>query len=204
MAGGRGRKKIDLEMHGAKGNRQRIWEAIRVGAVGFRAYDISRRASVDDTTVRSYLQSLIKGEYIEVIDGARFEEQTLRLIKDIGAEAPAVTREGKPSTSGKGTEAMWRSLRILGELDADELAEQASVVVPTTTWTARSYLKWLKRAGYVVEVQASKPGKKARYRLAPGKYTGPRPPMIQRIGQVFDPNLGEVVFRQAEPTEDDL
>ncbi len=204
MAGGRGRKKIDLEMHGVKGNRQRIWEAIRVGAVGFRAYDISRRASVDDTTVRSYLQSLIKGEYIEVIDGAKFEEQTLRLIKDIGAEAPAVTRDGKPSTAGKGTEAMWRSLRILGELDADELAAQASIVVPTTTWTARSYLKWLKRAGYVVEVQASKPGKKARYRLAPGKYTGPRPPMIQRIGQVFDPNLGEVVFRQAEPTEDDL
>ena len=204
MAGGRGRKKIDLEMHGVKGNRQRIWEAIRVGAVGFRAYDISRRASVDDTTVRSYLQSLIKGEYIEVIEGAKFEEQTLRLIKDIGAEAPAVTRDGKPSTAGKGTEAMWRSLRILGELDADELAAQASIVVPTTTWTARSYLKWLKRAGYVVEVQASKPGKKARYRLAPGKYTGPRPPMIQRIGQVFDPNLGEVVFRQAEPTEDDL
>lgn len=204
MAGGRGRKKIDLEMHGVKGNRQRIWEAIRVGAGGFRAYDISRRASVDDTTVRSYLQSLIKGEYIEVIDGAKFEEQTLRLIRDIGAEAPAVTRDGKPSTAGKGTEAMWRSLRILGELDADELAAQASVVVPTTTWTARSYLKWLKRAGYIIEVQASKPGKKARYRLAPGKYTGPRPPMIQRIGQVFDPNLGEVVFRQAEPTEDDL
>ena len=204
MAGGRGRKKIDLEMRGVKGNRQRIWEAIRVGAAGFRAYDISRRASVDDTTVRSYLQSLIKGEYIEVIDGAKFEEQTLRLIKDIGAEAPAVTRDGKPSTAGKGTEAMWRTLRILGELDADELAAQASIVVPTTTWTARSYLKWLKRAGYVVEVQASKPGKKARYRLAPGKYTGPRPPMIQRIGQVFDPNLGEVVFRQAEPTEDAL
>mgnify|MGYP001580370799 FL=1 len=99
---------------------------------------------------------------------------------------------------------MWRSLRILGELDADELAGQASIVVPTTSWTARSYLKWLKRAGYVVEVQASKPGKKARYRLAPGKYTGPRPPMIQRIGQVFDPNLGEVVFRQPEPSEVEL
>jgi hypothetical protein len=77
-------------------------------------------------------------------------------------------------------------------------------VVPTTVWTARSYLKWLKRAGYVVEVQASKPGTKARFRLGHGKYTGPRPPMIQRIGQVFDPNLGEVVFRQDELTEDVL
>ncbi|WP_081265151.1 hypothetical protein [Pseudomonas fluorescens] len=204
MAGGRGRKPIDLEMQGAKGNRQRIWEAIRIGANGFRAYDISRRASVDDSTVRSYLRSLIKGKYVEVVDGEKFEEQTLRLIKDIGAEAPAVTRDGKPSAAGKGTEAMWRSLRILGELDADELAAQASIVVPTTTWTARGYLKWLKRAGYVIEVRVSKPGTKARYRLAPGKYTGPRPPMIQRVGQVFDPNLGEVVFRQAEPTEEAL
>lgn len=204
MAGGRGRKKIDLEMQGTKGNRQRIWEAIRVGRDGFTAYEVSRRASTDDTAVRSYLQSLIKGGYVEVVTGAKFEEQTLRLLKDIGAEAPAVTRDGKPSTAGKGTEAMWRSLRILGELDADELAAQASIVVPTTSWTARSYLKWLKRAGYVIEVQASKPGKKARYRLGHNKYTGPRPPMIQRIGQVFDPNLGEVVFRQAEPAEDDL
>ncbi len=203
MAGGRGRKPIDLEMRGSKGNRQRIWEAMRANAEGFQAYGISRRANTDDTTVRSYLQSLIKGGYVEVVDGRKFEEQTLRLINDIGAEAPAVTREGKLSTAGKGTEAMWRSLRILGEMDADELAEQASVSVPTTSWTARSYLKWLKRAGYVVEVSPSKPGKKARYRLGHGKYTGPRPPMIQRIGQVFDPNLGEVVFRQ-EPEEDDL
>ncbi len=203
MAGGRGRKPIDLEMQGSKGNRQRVWEAIRASPAGFQAYGISRRANTDDTAVRSYLQSLIKGGYVEVVDGRRFEEQTLRLVNDIGAEAPAVTRSGKPSTAGKGTEAMWRTLRVLDEMDADELAEQASVSVPTTSWTARSYLKWLKRAGYVVEVCPAKAGNKARYRLAPGKYTGPRPPMIQRIGQVYNPNLGEVVFRQ-EPQEDDL
>ena len=201
MAGGRGRKPIDLEMQGAKGNRQRMWEAIRVGREGFTAYEISRRAHTDDTAVRSYLQALIKGGFIEVVAGDKFEEQTLCLIRDNGAEAPAITRDGKVSSAGKGTEAMWRTLRILGELDADELAAQASVSAPTTSWTARGYLKWLKRAGYVIEVQASKPGKKARYCLAPGKYTGPRPPMIQRIGQVFDPNLGEVVFRQPEAEE---
>ena len=61
MAGGRGRKAIDLEMQGTKGNRQRIWEAIRVKHEGFTAYEVSRRARTDDTAVRSYLQSLIKG-----------------------------------------------------------------------------------------------------------------------------------------------
>ena len=204
MAGGRGRTAIDLEMQGTKGTRQRIWEAIRVKHEGFTAYEVSRRARTDDTAVRSYLQSLIKGGFIEVVAGGRFEEQTLRLIKDVGAEAPAVTRQGKISTAGKGTEAMWRTLRILGEMDADELAEHASISSPTTSWTARAYLKWLKRAGYIIEVKASRPGQKARYILAPGKYTGPRPPMIQRIGQVFDPNLGKVVFRQSAALEVEL
>jgi len=195
-----GRKRIDLEMQGTKGNRQRIWEALRARRDSFTAYQVARNAQVDDDAVRSYLQSLIRGGWVEVIDGQRFEEQTLRLVKDNGAEAPAVTRRGAPSTAGMGTEAMWRTLRILGELNASELAEHASASVPVSLWSARSYLKWLKAAGYVLVVAPGKPGQKERYRLAPGRYTGPRPPMIQRIGQVFDPNLGQVVYRR-EPEE---
>ncbi|TWC35085.1 hypothetical protein FBY03_111133 [Pseudomonas sp. SJZ079] len=196
-----GRKKIHLEMQGGKSNRQRIWEAIRANAQGFTAYSVARQANTHDATVRSYLQSLVRAEYLQVVSGERFEEQTLRLLKDVGAEAPAVTRDGRPSTAGKGTEAMWRTLRILGELDAEQLAAQASIAAPTTLMTARSYLKWLNLAGYVQVVRKGKPGRPARYRLAPGKYTGPRPPMIQRIGQVFDPNLDAVVYRQAPEVE---
>ena len=203
MAGGRGRKPIDLEMRGSKSNRQRIWEAIRADREGFQIGEISQRAKTDRTVVNTYVQSLLRGEFVEVVSGAPFKAQTLRLIKDVGAEAPSLTREGKPSNSGKGTEAMWRTLRILGELDATELAAQASIVAPTTVSTAGAYLVWLKRAGYVIEVQASTSKHRARYRLAPGKYTGPRPPMIQKIGQLFDPNLGEVVFRMP-PKDSDL
>ncbi|MDT4835434.1 hypothetical protein FQZ97_690990 [compost metagenome] len=64
--------------------------------------------------------------------------------------------------------------------------------------TAYSYLRDLTLAGYVLVVDEGKTGPKgrpARYRLAPGKYTGPLPPMIQRDGQVFDPNLGLVVYQ---------
>lgn len=197
-----GRKRIDLEMQGTKGNRQRIWEAICAGRTGFKIAEIAKRAHTDRTVVNTYLQSLLRGSFVEVVSGELFEEQTLRLIKDVGAEAPAITREGKPSRTGMGMEAMWRSLRILGELNAEELAEQASIVAPTTVGTARAYLVWLKRAGYIVETSRSKPNCPARYRLAPGKYTGPRPPMIQKIGQVFDPNLGEVVFRQPAKDND--
>jgi DNA-binding transcriptional ArsR family regulator len=191
-----GRKRIDLEMQGTKGSRQRMWEAIRLNASGFKICGLARRADVSDITMRRYLKALLKGNYLEVVSGTKLDEQVLRLIKDVGAEAPAVNSDGKLSVVGQGTEAMWRTLRILGELNAAELAEQASTVVKTSPETAKSYLKWLARAGYLVVTDRGGPGRHARYRLAQGKNTGPRPPMIQNIGQVFDPNLGEVVFRQ--------
>ncbi|QMV62812.1 hypothetical protein VUJ49_22880 [Pseudomonas berkeleyensis] len=202
-----GRKAIHLEMRGGKNNRQRVWEAIRSAAESFTSAQVARKARVDHATVRTYLQGLMKGGYVTVIGGGRtdgrFEEQTLTLTNDVGAEAPAVTRDGKASTAGTGTEAMWRTLRILGELDAQELANQASIATPTTRSTAMRYLQWLVHAGYVQIVSKGAPGKPARYRLIPQRYSGPRPPMIQRIGQVFDPNLGKVVYRQPEPEGDE-
>jgi len=192
----RGRKRIDLEMQGKKGNRQRIWEAIRLTPEAFKIQALANITNTEASVVYSYMRALIKARFVAVISATNAQEQTLRLIKDIGAEAPAVTRSGNPSSSGKGTEAMWRSLRILGEMSADELAEHASTATSTALGTARLYLRWLKRAGYVVEVSPGVSGRPARYRLAPGKYTGPRPPMIQKVGQVFDPNLGQVVYRQ--------
>lgn len=191
-----GRKRIDLEMQGTKGNRQRIWEAIRVNPEGFKIFGLTRCADVSDITLRRYLRALLKGGYLEVVSGTKLDDQILRLLKDVGAEAPAIKNDGGVNVAGQGTEAMWRSLRILGELNAVELAEQASAVVKTTPETAKSYLKWLNRAGYLVVVDRGGPGRHARYRLTQSKNTGPRPPMIQKIGQVFDPNLGEVVFRQ--------
>lgn len=190
-----GRKPAHKELIRGKSNRQRMWEVMREKAEGFTGYQIARRANVHDATVRSYIQSLDKAGYLERIAGAdHFEEQTLRLTKDTGIEAPAVTRQGKASTAGQGNEAMWRTLRILGTLSARQLAEHASATVTVSLWSARSYLKWLNRAGYV-ELLAEKPGdRNARYSLLSSRYTGPRPPMVQRGGRLYDPNLGKVVF----------
>ncbi len=198
----RGRKPIHLEMVGKKTNRQRIWEAIRKEPDGFTGYALARHAQVHDDAVRSYLQSLLRSGHVEVIAGAElFCEQTLRLIKDVGVEAPAITRQGEVSRQGQGGEAMWRTLRILGEVDARQLTDNASVAAPITLWTAKTFIKWLYRAGYLQLVEAGHRGRLARYRLKPGMYTGPRPPMIQKGGAVFDPNLGEVVYRHAAETE---
>lgn len=194
----RGRKPIHLEMVGKKTNRQRIWEAIRKEPEGFTGYALARQAQVHDDAVRSYLQSLLRSGHVEVIAGAElFCEQTLRLINDVGVEAPAITRQGEVSRQGQGGEAMWRTLRILGEVDARQLTDNASVAAPITLWTAKTFIKWLYRAGYLQLVEAGHRGRLARYRLKPGMYTGPRPPMIQKGGAVYDPNLGEVVYRHA-------
>lgn len=190
-----GRKPAHKERIRGKSNRQRMWEAMREKADGFTGYQIARRANVQDATVRSYIQSLEKAGHLERIAGAdHFEEQTLRLIKDVGIEAPAVTRQGKTSTAGQGNEAMWRTLRILGTLSARQLAEHASVSTTVSLWSARSYLKWLARAGYVELLSQGNGDRNARYRLFPHRYSGPRAPMIQRSAQLYDPNIGKVVF----------
>uniref|UniRef100_A0A6H1ZEK8 Uncharacterized protein n=1 Tax=viral metagenome TaxID=1070528 RepID=A0A6H1ZEK8_9ZZZZ len=198
-----GRKPIHLEMKGTKDNRQLIWEAVRGEQRPFTVQQIAWTVELDLETTRYCIQGLQRAGFIGIAGekATRGKEQLLELIKDCGVEAPPVTRSGKPSVIGMGTEAMWRSLRILGEVSADELAAQASVSAKTTQRTASSYLLWLHRAGYVIEISAAASGPRgrtARYRLAPGKYTGPRAPMIQRIGQLYDPNLGEVVYSQME------
>jgi hypothetical protein len=192
-----GRKPADLQMLGGKSNRQRIWEALRKRRDGVSVYDLARAAEVDDGTVLTFLRCLIAGDYV-LRHGKSYSTATYTLKKDVGAEAPRLNRDGTLNTQGQGVEAMWRSLRILGELDAADLAVSAGASgVEVSLNTARSYLAWLTKAGYVRQIGTSYRGAHGglnRYRLCPQHNTGPLPPMIQRVGQVFDPNLGKVVF----------
>ena len=60
--------------------------------------------------------------------------------------------------------------------------------------TAKEYCTMLTQAGYLkVLRKASPPKKPAVYKLV--RNTGPQPPQIQRVKQVFDPNLDEVTYR---------
>lgn len=210
----KGRKPVHMEMVGGKGSRQRVWEAIRKHAGTFTLYQISRKANADDETVYTYLRSLEKGGFLEGVKqpGAKIgtAEKKWKLIRDNGVEAPRLKRDGTPVTQGLGTEAMWRSMRIIGNFNARELAAHAcasGVVVKEST--AKTYVGALAAAGYLKVAEAAKlasPGKppvQARYALAPGKYTGPRPPMIQRTKTLYDPNIGKVVWAE-EVNDDDL
>jgi hypothetical protein len=212
MRNHKGRKPVHMEMVGGKGSRQRVWEAIRKHAGAFTCYQISRRADADDETVYTYLLSLERGGFLEAegVNQLRFKtEKKWRLVRDNGVEAPRLTRDGKLVTQGLGTEAMWRSMRILAEFNFRELAAQASTCgVTVSEETVKSYVRFLRLAGYVDETVPVKRRdmlvSQARYRLKPGKYTGPRPPMIQRTKSVYDPNLSKVVWQEEAKSDEDL
>ncbi len=210
------RKPAHLEMAGGKPKRQRIWEAIRL-LKEFTLIDAAAKADVDIDTTKTYLQSLERGGFTDDISGHRggHDEKRWQLARDIGMEAPRLTKEGKPVTQGMGTTNMWRVIRLAkGDFDYLEVARSASTpdhqVKPDT---ARSYLKALHAAGYLdmavpPETKPnSKGGKKpARWRLLPynrinSKKPGPRAPMIQRLKRVFDPNWAEVVFQEVADDE---
>ncbi|MFZ6644451.1 hypothetical protein ACO0LO_01940 [Undibacterium sp. TJN25] len=207
------RKPAQLELVGGKGSRDRAWEEIRKHAGPFTCYQISRKAKVDDGTMYTYLMCLEKGGFLEghIEKNAKIgSEKTWTLIRDNGVEAPRLDRTGKPVVQGMGTESMWRSMRIIADFNAPELAAHASASgVVVKPGTAKMYLIMLKAAGYLQVVKEANKGRGkgmglARYRLLPSKYTGPRPPMIQRSKSLFDPNLAKVVYQEEASNDDDL
>lgn len=197
-----GRKPVHLEMRGGKTPRQQLWEAIRARRAGFTCYGLSKATGVNYGTTVDYLVSLRKAGYVEWLDAHEpiSDERLQRLVRDNGAEAPSIKRDGRPCEKHLGSEAMWRTLRIIGETTAEELASLASAAVPISASRAKTYLNWLARAGYLKTTRVK--GRSTRYRLIPTRYSGPLPPKIQRAGQVYDANLDQVVWCIAPPTEE--
>lgn len=197
------RKPAQMELIGGKPPRQRVWEQIRKSKLSFRVYDVARSAGVDYETTKTYALCLIAGGYVVRVTEGNFDMADHQLIRDTGIEAPRLTRDGKPVTTGIGQEAMWRCLRMLGALDARKLAAHAaSCGVEVKLGTAKSYVQMLKKAGYleVVEPCNRRMSRLETLRLIPRMDTGPRPPQIQNVKTVYDPNLNKVMYTD-EPEE---
>jgi predicted transcriptional regulator len=188
-----GRKPAHLALLEGRDNRQRIWEALKNRPDGISIYKVSCLTNIAYETVKTYINTLRKARYLEPGEG-NGAHRLFRLVLDTGIEAPQLKLDGTPIRTGHGTEAMWRTLRMLKDINATELAEHANYATSTTVATAKNYLKWLNWAGYLDVTTPAQPGRQARYRLSHGMYTGPLPPIIQRSGQLFDPNLGTVVY----------
>lgn len=202
------RRAAHLEMVGGKGGRQRLWEAIRQQRDDFTALGVASKADTDLGTANTYIQSLAKAKVIEVtqLNRGAGHDKHWKLIKDVGIDAPRLTRDGKPVTQGLANESMWRTMRMIRDFTFHELAALASSSeVTVAPGTARAYVKHLEAAGYLHVVTKGQGrgagGIPTRYRFNPARNSGPRPPMIQRTKTVYDPNLGKVVW-QEEPDHD--
>lgn len=167
-----------------------IWAEIRKQKT-FTRRSLADATDINTKTIGDYLESLVAAEILsrDTYDtGTWFYE----LINDRGREAPRVRKDGSEVTQGRGTEQLWRAMRILKKFTAQELALSASTTShPVSLAQAKDYCKHLTKAGYLRVTVPGRGGKPSQFLLV--KTTGPLAPMVQRVKQVFDPNLGKVV-----------
>lgn len=190
-------------------SREAAWAAMRK-LKQFSIDDLEIATREKRRTLATYVASLRNGGYLELV-GNELSSRSLRanqnlnhgdiyrLVKNVGIEAPRVRRDGSLVTAGRGRKNMWRVIKVMSEFDFHEVAMQASVDDVTVSRNeAKDYVGHLHKAGYLRLVRKSKPGTAARYKLIKSRFTGPKPPMIQRVKHVYDPNLRKVVW----PRED--
>lgn len=176
--------------------REAIWLAIRLTAgQPFTAGEIAAAANANDKTVRDYLKGLVAAEYVSQVPATEGLPARWTLTRDIGHEAPRVRPDGSPVSQGAATEQLWRGMYMLKDFSFLDLVETASI--PIAPDTAKSYCRMLLATGYLRVLTKADPvkGRVARYRLL--RNNGPKPPQIQRVKQVYDPNTQEVFVQRS-------
>lgn len=166
-----------------------IWAKVRAFGL-FTLRDLRDATDIPERTIATYLTGLVAAGYLtsDLVDGRR----EWCLVRDTGIEAPRVRADGSEVMQGRGTENLWRTMKILGQFTVAELAATAATdEVAISLSTARSYVQALARAGYLAALPRPEQNAHARYRFA--RDTGPKPPQIQRVKLIFDPNTQEQI-----------
>lgn len=182
--------------------RDAIWVAIRKQKNRFTVGTIETSTRVNRETIKTYLQGLRAAEFIDVIDheehNGRYAMKNqinsfvFSLTRDVGVDAPRVTKAGKIVTQGAKRQKIWTAIRVLRGFSYSEVVMTASTGGDSVSEDeVRKYVQSLVRAKYVKKCGPSRP---ARFILLPVRNTGPKPLMIQRGGNVFDPNKNAVVW----------
>ncbi len=181
--------------------RQAIWTEARRRPQAVSAWVIAERTGVLRKTVSDYLRALERAGHLALVIDAEAEgDRVYVLVRDTGHEAPRVRRDGSAVAQGGGVEAMWRTMQVLGEFTAAEVSHHATTERGAVSEaTAATYVSVLAKAGYLRKVRAaqSRLARPAVYRLV--RRTGPKPPQVQRVKRVYDPNTGEVHGAEPEP-----
>ena len=198
------RRPARLERAGALTPRDRIWAAIRSFGRDhwFSVAEVMVLSEQRADTTLSYLDGLTKAGYVgdvgterRPVCRPRREFRFFELVRDVGVEAPRITADGKPVTQGVGREQLWRAMRVLRSFDCRELAAAALTEAHhVSIEEAKTYVKFLARAGYVqIECKASA-RRAQRYRFIRACDTGPRAPLVTRDKSVMDGNTGAIVY----------
>lgn len=175
-------------MISAKANtRQKIWNSAReLGEFTIRG--LGRHANhPDKSTIRKFVYGWEKAGFAEKISE---KPVTYKITNPDIVTAPAVNPSGIEFDREQAQEQMWRTIFIIKEFSALDLAVTSSTedcVIKEKY--AKTYASVLKSAGYL------KRNGLGRYRALQSKFTGPRPPAVKRVVQVIDRNTGKVVYQ---------
>ncbi|MCF6267794.1 MAG: hypothetical protein L3J57_14810 [Desulfuromusa sp.] len=176
--------------------RDAIWDAIRTFQGDFTVRQIQQETRCTINQTGEYIKGLTAAGILELvgyISGNGFIKPTkvYKLIQDRGVEAPRVRRDGTEVTQGRGREQMWETMRSSDTFTATDIHVFASTDDHAVALgEAKTYCQFLCRAGYLKQFE------NGSYTLV--NRTGPKPPMIQRIKQVYDPNLNRVVWSEGD------
>ncbi|CCO22204.1 hypothetical protein [Maridesulfovibrio hydrothermalis] len=185
------RKPIDKQIaENAPRGQEHYWKVMQQldCEVGFTLDAVYRKTNASKVTVKEYIGRLLKAGYLEVASSEKDGIITRYhyTIAKRSRYAPRINRSGVECPPTK-RDIMWRTMRMNKRFTVDELVIWASLPEVTIKRNeALDYTKHLARAGYL-----KISGKTYSFI----KDTGPLPPKIQKIKQVFDPNLNKVVWR---------
>lgn len=121
---------------------------------------------------------------------------TIYKVKDRRLPAPVQRRASFENSQGRRRQQLWTAMRALKLFTIRELSVAATTMeVSVSEKLARSYVRLLVRASYVVEVgHRTRSGQQARWKLMPAFNTGPlAPATLQRDSVLYDRNLARSV-----------
>lgn len=113
---------------GKESKRQLIWQEIRKQR-DFTLNRLSSACKIHRDTIETYVTGLRKAGFVELIEKTAinkpyvvttFTENRYRLAKDVGIDAPRVTRDGK-ILSADINQDLWRAMKILKEFSITDL-----------------------------------------------------------------------------------
>lgn len=179
--------------------RAALWAAIRAFDRAFTSTELRKETCCSTSQTGEYLKGLTAAKILSAADDPAYsgpiQRKLYTLTDDRGIDAPRVRRDGSEVTQGRGREQMWETMRSLGRFTPRDIHIFGSTDehrVPLSE--ASNYCLHLAKAGYLQ-------GDAKGYLLV--KRTGPKPPMIQRTKQVYDPNLNEIVWKEEVPHDND-